>query len=139
VISGQTAVGRLRQRLHDEVLAISIHDERRQQIAFAVDEPIGRRIDLERGAERRRLIEPIPPGGGVGFVGAAREHAQRDFRAIAVERVADDPAAAVNDPDRIAAVGVDLADVRSINPWMAVLHALIAASRQVRGTHAQRL
>ena len=37
----------LRERLDDEVVCVSIDDERRQQIRLAVDESIGRRIELQ--------------------------------------------------------------------------------------------
>ena len=41
----------LRERLHDEIVGVSIDDERRQQIRLAVDESIGRRVELQRFPE----------------------------------------------------------------------------------------
>ena len=56
----QQAIHPLRQRLDDEVLAVPIDDERRQEIRFAVDQPIRRRVDRERLAERDRRLDAPP-------------------------------------------------------------------------------
>ena len=47
----QQPIHALRERLHDEVVAVPIDDERRQQIRLAVNESIGRRIELQRFPE----------------------------------------------------------------------------------------
>ena len=44
----QQAIHALRQRLHDQVVAVAIDDERRQQIGFAVHQPVGGRVELQR-------------------------------------------------------------------------------------------
>ena len=44
----QQAIHALRQRLHDEVVAVTIDDERREQIGFAVNQAVRRRVDGER-------------------------------------------------------------------------------------------
>ena len=43
----QQPIHALRQRLHDQVVAVPIDHERRQQIRLAVDESIRRRIELQ--------------------------------------------------------------------------------------------
>ena len=41
----QQPIHALRQRLHDEVVAVAIDDQRRQQVGFAVDQPVRGRVD----------------------------------------------------------------------------------------------
>ena len=50
----QQPVHALRQRLHDQVVAVAIDDQRRQQVGFAVDQPVGGRVD--RRATARNAI-----------------------------------------------------------------------------------
>ncbi len=90
----QQPVHALRQRLDDEVVAVAIDDERRQQIGLAVNQPIRRRVDAERarGTPRAASIRPFKQLV-VGRPLAVGQHADRDLRSIAVQRVAERPAA----------------------------------------------
>ena len=54
----QQPIHALRERLDDEVVAVAIDDERRQQIGLAVNQPIRGRIDAERAPERERGVDP---------------------------------------------------------------------------------
>ena len=68
---GQQALGRLRQRLHHEVVAVAVDDQRRQQVAFAVHErgrrsrrcpaTRGTRIAWSRRARRKSGATAAPP------------------------------------------------------------------------------
>ena len=58
----QQPIGRLRERLQHEVVAVPIDDERRQQIGFAVHEPVRRRVDGQRVPKADGLRQPRPPG-----------------------------------------------------------------------------
>ena len=49
----------LRQRLHDQVVAVAIDDQRRQQIGFAVHQPVGGRVDVR--ATRGSAIAALEP------------------------------------------------------------------------------
>ena len=57
----QQPIGPLRQRLHDEVVAVTIDDERRHQVAFAMHQPIRGGVDVEPLAKRDGLLEPRAP------------------------------------------------------------------------------
>ena len=76
----------LRQRLHDEIVAVAIDDERRQQVGFAVNEPIRSRVDPQRRSKSDRRLEATPDQGIVGRRLSVRQHPERDLRSIAVER-----------------------------------------------------
>ena len=90
----QQAVHALRQRLDDEIVAVPIDDERRQQVGFAVNQPIGGRVDVERPrnaiAASIRCRRSASIAGGIVAVG---EHADGNLRSVAVERVAERAAA----------------------------------------------
>ena len=70
---------RLRQRLHDEIVAVAIDDQRRQQIALAVDQPIGRRVDAQPLAEADGLIEAGAQEIGADDGPAGGEQPQRNL------------------------------------------------------------
>ena len=93
----QQPIGALRQRLHDEVVAVAIDDERRKQIAFAVHEPIRGGVDVEPLAERDRLLEPRSPEAAIDGHVVLRQDPQRDLRAIAVKSARQKPAVRPDD------------------------------------------
>ena len=76
----QQTIHPLRQRLHDEVVAVAIDDERRQQIGLAVDEAVCRRVDGERLAERDRRLDAPAYQPVVRRLLAVRQHPKRDLR-----------------------------------------------------------
>ena len=57
VTAGQQAIHALRQRLHHQIVAVSIDDERRQQVRFAVNQPVGVGVEPQRLAVAERLLE----------------------------------------------------------------------------------
>ena len=63
----QPAIDPLRQRLHHEIVAVAIDDQRRQPIGFAVDEPVRGRVERQRlavSASRPRAARATNVGGG---------------------------------------------------------------------------
>ena len=133
----QTSIHRLRQRLHDQVVAVIVDDQRRQQIGFAVDEAVGGRVDAERLAKRDRGVEAAADQRvRVESVGiAVGEHAQRDLRPVAVQRMAERARARSAHQHDVARLRAHVGHVRTIDPRMAVAQPLLAASRD---HHARR-
>ena len=75
----QQAIGRLGQGLHHEVVAVAVDDQRRQQIAFAVDDAVGGGVDAQRLAEPDRLVEAGAQEVRRGRGAAGGEQPQRDL------------------------------------------------------------
>ena len=121
---GQQPVRPLRERLHDEAVAVPIDDERGQQVRLAVHQPVRGGVDAERRAVGDRALEAPTPQPEVGGLVAARQHAQRDLGSIAEERPADRAAAGPDHGDGVAAAGADLGDVGPVDPRMAAADAL---------------
>src|SRR5207245_1152192 len=53
----QESIHPLGQRLHDQMLTVSIDDERRKEIRLAMNEAIGGRVDFERRAKPDSRVE----------------------------------------------------------------------------------
>ena len=98
----QHPVGRLRQRLHHEVVAVAIDDQPRQQVRLAVHQPAGGGVEPERGAKLACLAETLPPHRQIRRRRGAGKQPQGDLRSIAVERVTRVLAAVVDDGDHVA-------------------------------------
>ena len=126
---GQQAIDGLRKRLDDEIVAVAIDDERWQQVAFSVNEAIGGGVEREVPAEGQRLLQPLAPQVAIGGTFSAREHAERDLRRRAVERVAHHPAAAVGDAHGVARRSRHGGDVTPVDPKVARGHPLDGARR----------
>jgi hypothetical protein len=105
---GQQAIDRLRQRLHHQVVAIPIDDERGEQIGLTVYQPVGGCVEPQRITEAHRLLQTRSDQGLVRHHLAARQHANRNLRSVAEERVADDALTRADDADDVAAGGVGL-------------------------------
>jgi hypothetical protein len=73
------------------------------------------------------LAEPRAPQGEVGRRRGPGEHAQRNFRSIAVERKPGVAAAAVDNRNHVAGVGLGLDDVGLVDPRVTVVNPLLAA------------
>ena len=122
-------LGRLRQRLHHEIVAVAIDDQRRQQVALAVDQPIGGGVDGQRLTEADRLIESSAEEIGTDDGAAGGEEPQRNLGTVAVESRPERPAARPQDLDDVAGRRRHLAEVGPINPNVSRLCALYAARR----------
>ena len=85
----QQAIDALHERLQHEIVAIAIDDEPRQAIGFAVDQPVGGRIDGQGLAIGNGGIQPRAPRLERGGIVPAGHQPQRDFRSVAVQRVAE--------------------------------------------------
>ena len=84
--SGMQAIHALRQRLHDQVIAVAIDDQRREQVGLAVHQAVGRGVERQRRAEGHRAFQTgADERGQLGRL-ADREHPDRDLRAVAEER-----------------------------------------------------
>ena len=117
----------LRQGLQNEVVAVPVDDEGRQQIRFAVDEPVCRGIDRQRRAETNRRLQTTANERVVGHAVAVREHADGDLRSIAVERLPERPTSGSAHDDDVARAGACLRDIRAIDPRMTAPKAILAS------------
>ena len=102
----QQPIHALRQRLHDQVVAVAIDDERRQQVRLAVHEPVRGRVELRATRGTESPLEPRPQQRLVGRRVAARQHPDRNLRPIAEERVAERAPPRTDHLDDVAALGV---------------------------------
>ncbi len=128
VMSGSSRSIALRQRLHDEVVAVTIDDERRQQIRLAMHEPIGVGVERQRlRGSAMRVLEPRAHERLVGRRLAARQHPDRNLRSIAEERVADRAMPRTDHLDDVAGGRLDVHDVGAIDPRMPAADPLLAA------------
>src|SRR5207247_1368833 len=96
------AIGALRKRLHDEVIPVTVDDERRNEIAFAVHEPVRGRIDS------KALTEAVRKPTGPHHAGCPlTPHFQTTLTALGhqVEDFGTHSEASVNYPPICAAVG----------------------------------
>ena len=75
----ETPIHRLRERLHDEVLRVAVHDQRRQPVRFAMDEPVRGGVDPKRVAVPDGGCEPLTPEVGPGRHVRVGEHPDRNF------------------------------------------------------------
>ena len=136
----QQRVGALRQRLHDQHVAVAIDHDRRQQVGLAVHETPGRAVDGERLAEPQRGIEAGAPKRLVHGTVVVGQHAQGDLRLIAEERVPQHAIAGAAYAHHGAPRHAVGGDVRPVDPRMPVAQTRFAARRDVdvgsgRGGH----
>ncbi len=129
----QQPIGCLRQGLHDEIVVVAIDDERGNQIAFGMHQPIRRRLDRQALAERQRLRKTGPPKRSVDLHVMPRHQPQRDLRLIAEKRTAEKAAALIHHPDDVACGGSRTDNVGAINPQVAVLNPVFAAAGNGNG------
>jgi hypothetical protein len=123
----QQSVRPLRQRLHNEVITIAIHDERWQEVRLAVHEAIGGGIQREGGAEGDGLLQSRPDQRLARHGLADGQHAQRDLRSVAEEGGANRAVARADDLHDVAGAGRDTHDVGTIDPGMTAANTLLAA------------
>ena len=138
------AIHRLRQRLHDKVVAVFVDHQRGEKVGFAVHEPIRGRVDAKRVAERDGGLESAPEPALVESI-ADVDYSNRDLRSIAVERPAKDAAARALDGRDVTAVQAGIDDIAAIDPRMAAAQAFFAAcgndddwSHRIRGVQRAR-
>ena len=112
----QKAIGALRERLNHEVVTVSIHDDRWQQIGFAMNEAVSRRIDRQRMPKCQRGLDSLPQESLVRLAVTPCEHADRNLRSIAEQRVAECPAAGIANEHPVARAGVRVDEVAAVYP-----------------------
>ena len=83
----------------------------------------------EPAAAPEEPLEPIADQRLIRRVVTNREHAQRNLRSIAEERVADRAMPRPDNGHDLASVRLHVNDIRAVNPRMATTHALFAARR----------
>ena len=130
---GQRPIDALRQRLHDRHVGVAIDDQRRQQIGFAVDQPIRGGVDRELLAEAQGRIDPFAPERGVNVLVVSGQEPQRDLRFLAEERAAQETLPRPDHVDDFAGFGRDVGDVRAIDPGVALAQTGFAAGRDDDG------
>src|SRR5437899_810947 len=129
-------VRRLRQRLHHEVVAVAVHHEGRQAVAFAVDDPVRLRPRRHRLPPRARGLEALAHEGRRERL-AALDHAEPDLGERGVEREPQRPAAGAeqaHDGARPHAVGAR--HVGAEDPGMAGAYTGLAALADDHGRMA---
>ena len=124
---GQQTIGALRQRLQRDVVAILVDDERRNEIAFAVHQPIRAGVDIEPRPKRDGLLEPRSPEAAIDGDIVACQNPQRYLRAIAVKSASQKPAVRRVDAHDGARLRTSVGHVAAVHPEMAVLNPLCAA------------
>ena len=97
--------------------------------ASRVHEAIRGGVDAETRAEVDRRREPRAPERGVDVLLAARDHAQRDLRRLAVERAPEKALARTEDVDDIAWLRRNIGHVGAIDPRVAATETLFTAGR----------
>jgi hypothetical protein len=77
---------------HHEVVAVSVDDQRRQQVASPCTSRYGRRVEAQRLAIPQRRFQPAAEERLVRRLVTMRQHPDRDLRSIAEQRVSEPPA-----------------------------------------------
>ncbi len=110
------ALGSLAERLHNEVIAVAVDDQRRQQIAFAVDHAEGFRVFDNEFAIGNGLLKALGEKCAVDRHVLARQQPDRDLRFVAIESAPVEAPALVGQPHHGARLGLRGANVAAINP-----------------------
>ena len=100
---GQQSVHALRQCLHNEVVRVLVHHERWKKVGLRVHDSESGRVQIQRCAKAQRVLKSRTKQRDVGDDLSACEHAQRNLRTVAEERIADRAAARADDVNDIAA------------------------------------
>ena len=116
----------LRQGLDHEVVAVAVDHQRRQAVAFAVDDAVGLGPGGDGLAPGERGVEPLLQEV-LGQRLRPRDHPQADLRAGGVEGVAEGPALLAHHAHHRAFAGaVGAGDVGAEDPGMPVDDARLA-------------
>src|SRR5687767_3312155 len=89
-------------------------------------ESVGRRVELQRLSELNRALQTRPQQPLARGLLAKRQHADRNLRAIAEQRLSDRSLARADHLDDVATVGIDIDHVSAINPRMSAAHSLLS-------------
>ena len=127
---GHQAIGPLRERLDGNIVPVSVDDQRRNEVAFAVNEPIRTRVDLEAFAKRDGLLQPQSPEPAVDRDIMARQDPQRDLGTVAVEGTSQEPAVRSSDSDDRAGFRAPIRDIAAVHPEVPVVNSLFPARRR---------
>ena len=128
---GHQAIHALRQRLHHQVVAIAIDDQRRQQVGFAVNQPVGGGVDLERCRESGSRVSSRSRQNAASIGRSSREI----IRSVICDWSLNSawPSTRSRGPrtcDHDAGLGADdVGDVGAIDPGMAGANAVFASWR----------
>ena len=123
----QQPIRSLRQRLHNQIVAIPIDDEGGKQVGLAVHEPVRVAVDVQRFPKGNRRVDPCRDQRLVRRSLSQGQHPNRDLRLVAVERVANHAASGGSDRDDVAGARVHVADIAAVDPWVSAADALFAA------------
>ena len=111
-------LGRLAQCLDYEIIAITIDDERRKKVRFAIHESAGFRIFDHDLAIRNCAAKPFEEKRAVNGLVVPRKHANRDLRFVAIKRAPLKTAAVIGHANNGARLRIYGAHVAAIDPKM---------------------
>ena len=113
------AVRALGQGLHYEVISVSIHDQRRDSIRFAIDQPVSVGFSDHNFTVAGRSQEAFIPETTIDGVPGPGDEAKGDLRAIAVKALGEKGPAFFLEADQVPRRGIlDLIQVIAKDPRM---------------------
>src|SRR5690349_836984 len=118
----------LRKRLHHQNVVVLIDDQRRQQIAFRINQAVGICFPRNRSAAFSASPQFLgPPAAVDGFI-SRRQKAESNFGRVTIESLADKVMSLVQNPhDRARLDFVCGHHVTAIDPKMAVANSFGSA------------
>src|ERR1035438_10108854 len=115
------------ERLHDEVIAVAVHHESRQQVAFAVHHAVGIAVPHDTATMLLGRAQAAQKEIAADVFHLPRQHAQTNLRTGAVVSRAQRTSPRVCDLDRMARLGaIAVGDIAGENPGVAAGHAVRA-------------
>ena len=121
-----TISARGEERLHHEVIAVPVHDQRRQQVGLRVHEPIGIRVNRQSVAEGDGALNPGAQQRQAGCRLAVGQHPDRNLRSIAEQRAAERAIPRSEHPDDLAALRLHVDDISAVDPGVPASHPLLS-------------
>ncbi len=92
-----------------------------------MNEPVGVGVERQRRTVADGMLEPGAHERLAGRRLAASEHPDRNLRSVTEERVSDRAMPRTDHLHDVAGIGLDVHDVRAIDPRMTAAYAFLAA------------
>src|SRR5689334_20702802 len=99
---------------------IDIDDDRRQQVAFRIDQPVGIRLWFDGGTPRGAVAQTCAPPVAIDWLLSRGENSHRDLRSIAVKRLPHEIRRFIHNVDNGARLSIGMSDIAAINPEMSL-------------------
>ncbi len=119
--------GALAECLHHKVIAVSVHDQRRQMVSLAVHDAPSFGILNHNFPVRGRLFKPSHEKLPIHRHVLAREQTKRDLRLVAIERASLKASTLIGEPHHRSRFAIARAHVAAIDPEMTCADAFNAA------------